>query len=220
MISDGQPWELSVLHNLQHSYEARGFKFHISPPPELIPSFLAGHRPDAIAVSPDGGGIIIEVKRHRAEASNRQLADLAKKVAGQKRWEFQVIYTNPTTEESDDIAKATVKQINAGLQEIQLLADSGHYAPALIFGWAVLESLARFARGLGSSRGHSPVQVVQALAEEGYLANDDAQRLREMARVRSSLVHGDLSVTVSAEQVGFLLGQLRALKSEITKLAA
>ena len=100
------------------------------------------------------------------------------------------------------------------------MADTAHYGPALIFGWAVLESLARFARGPGSSRGYSPVQAVQALAEEGYLANDDAQRLREMARLRSSLVHGDLSVTVSAEQVEFLLGQLRALKSEITKLAA
>jgi len=220
MIPESQPWELNVLRNLQHSYEARGLKFHINPSRELVPAFLAGYTPDAIAVGPGGGGIIIEVKRQRTQATDRQLAELAKKVADQKGWEFRAIYTNPTTERPDNIAKPTPEQIDARLKEIQVLADTGHYAPALIFGWAVLESLARLASDPGSSRGYSPIQAIQTLAEEGYIENEEAQRLREMARLRSAVVHGDFSVAVSAEQVEFLLKQLTALKSDIAKVAA
>jgi hypothetical protein len=220
MIPDGQPLELDVLRNLQHSYEARGLKLHINPSRELVPSFLAGYTPDAIAVGSDGGGIIIEVKRHRTQAIDRQLAELAKKVADQKGWEFQAVYTNPTTERPGNIAKPTPEQIDARLREIQILADTGHYAPALMFGWAVLESLARLASSHESSRGYSPIQAVQALAEEGYIEDEEAQRLREMARLRSAVVHGDFSVDVSADQVAFLLKQLKALSSSITKVMA
>ncbi len=101
-----------------------------------------------------------------------------------------------------------------------MLADSGHFAPALVAGWAVPESLARLARGPGSRKAYSPLQAVQALAEEGYLETEDAQRLREMARVRSAVVHGDFAVDVSAEQVEFLLDQLKALKLGIAEVAA
>jgi REase_AHJR-like protein/ribonuclease HepT-like protein len=220
MIPESELWESNVLRNLQRSYEARGFKFHINPSRELVPPFLAGYTPDVIAVGPDGGGIVIEVKRQRTPATDRPLAELAKKVAEQNGWEFRAIYTNPSSERPDEIAKPTAEQIDARLQEIQVLADTGHYAPALIFGWATLESLARMASGSGSSRGYSPIQAVQALAEEGYLEQEEAQRLREMARLRSAVVHGDFSVNVSAEQVEFLLEQLRVLDSNISKAAA
>jgi hypothetical protein len=41
-----------------------------------------------------------------------------------------------------------------------------------------------------------------------------------MARLRSAVVHGDFSVDVSADQVAFLLKQLKALSSSITKVMA
>ena len=220
MMPESQPWELNALRNLQHPYEACGLQFHINPSHELIPPFLAGYRPDAIAVDPDGGGIIIEVKRHRSGAADRQLAELAKQVAKQKGWEFRAIYTNPATERLDTIAEPTLGQLDAKLQEIRVLAEAGHYDPALISGWAVLEALARLAGGSGISTAYSPIQAVQALAEEGYIENEEAQRLREMSRLRSSVVHGDFSVNVSAEQVAFLLEQLEALKSSIMKVVA
>ncbi len=73
---------------------------------------------------------------------------------------------------------------------------------------------------LGSRKAYSPLQTVQALAEEGYLESDDARRLREMARLRSAVVHGDFAVDVSAEQVEFLLDQLQALKLGFAEVAA
>lgn len=74
-------------------------------------------------------------------------------------------------------------------------------------------------------RGLTPIQAVQALAAEGYAAegyieNEDAQRLRDMARLRSAVVHGDFSSVVTADQVRFLVEQLEAMKSNIMTVAA
>ena len=220
MMADTQPWELSALRGLQSSYEARGLRFVIDPPRELVPGFLAGHTPDAIAVGADGGGVVLEILRPKSRAGDRRdILEIAKKVAEQKGWEFRAVYATPASEMPDDIAQPTPEQIDARLGEVRVLADAGHNAPALVAGWAVLEALARLARGPGSSKAYSPLQAVQALAEEGYLESEDARRLRELARLRSAVVHGDFAVEVSAEQVGFLVDQLTALKVGIAEVA-
>jgi uncharacterized protein YutE (UPF0331/DUF86 family) len=46
-----------------------------------------------------------------------------------------------------------------------------------------------------------------------------ARRLRELARLRSAVVHGDFAVDVSGQQVEFLLEQLQALKVGIAEVA-
>ncbi len=218
MTLEIQAPENNVLRDLQLSWQQRGFKFHIDPPRELVPAFLSGYQPDAIAFGPDGRGIIVEVKRHHTQSIDRHLAELAKQVAGQKDWDFTVIYANAATELPTLIAKPSPEQVDAKLTQIQALVDAGHYGPAFITGWAILESLARMAgiddASMGS-RGFSPVQAIQILAEEGYLENDAAQDLRDMAKLRNAVVHGDLSIDVSASQVQRLIEQLRAILSNI-----
>src|SRR4051795_5155667 len=110
MISESQLWDSNILRNLQQVSEARGLKFYLNPPREVIPAFLGDFRPDAIAVGPDGG-IIIELKRRRSSASEQQLAAIAKKVSDQKGWEFRAIYLNPPMDETQPIAAPTPEQI-------------------------------------------------------------------------------------------------------------
>jgi len=55
------------------------------------------------------------------------------------------------------------------------------------------------------------MQAVQRLAEEGYLEHEAANHLREMVKLRNAVVHGDLSVNVSARQVENLLKELQAI---------
>ena len=64
MMSEAQLWESNVLKNLRQVSEARGLKFYVNLPRDIIPDFLGNWRPDAIALGPDGG-IIIEVKHRR-----------------------------------------------------------------------------------------------------------------------------------------------------------
>jgi hypothetical protein len=217
-MSESQAWELNVLRNLQASLEERGLKFHIHPSRDVLPEFLGSYQPDAIAVDPQGGGIVIEIKRNRNKSTDNQLAQLSKRVTSHKGWEFRVFYMNPSTEQQANIATATPEQIDAKLQEIRSLKEGGYYGPALIYGWSVLESLARLAGGPERSRELSPIQAVQELATEGYIENEEAQRLRDMARLRSAVVHGDFSVNVTADQIEFLVKQLETLRLYISKV--
>jgi hypothetical protein len=140
------------------------------------------------------------------------------KRSDQKGWEFRAIYLAPALDETPSIAKPAPEQLQATFKEIEALVKSGHPAAALVMGWAALESLARLASANSGARRYesfSPIQAIQTLAEEGYVENEAADRLREMAKPRNAVVHGDFSVDVPTEQVEDLLGQLQAIASNI-----
>jgi len=206
MMSEARLPESDILENLRQILEARGLKFYINPPRDIIPKFLGDFRPDAIALGPEGG-VVVEVKRRRGSGAEQQLAEIARRVADQKGWEFRIIYLNPSTDEVPPIAKPSFEQIQATFTEIDALTKGGHYAAALLTAWAPNESRMR--------RGATPIQAVQTLAEEGYIESEPAERLREMARLRNAVVHGDFSVAVSAEQVEYLLKKLQVIASDI-----
>jgi uncharacterized protein YutE (UPF0331/DUF86 family) len=220
MMSEADLRESNALRNLQQSSEARGLKFYVNPPREIVPKFLGDFQPDAIALGPEGG-IVIEVKRQRSPASEQQLAAIARRVSDQRGWEFRAIYLNPLIEETPPISKPTAEQLQAAFEEIAALIEGGHPRAALVTAWAALESLARLASTdarAGGSNGLSPIQAVQTLAEEGYIEDDAADRLRGMAKLRNAVVHGDLSADVAAEKVDNLLTQLRAIASDVTSV--
>lgn len=220
-MSESQLAERDVLRGLQQIYEARGLKFHIHPPREMVPEFLGNFQPDAIAQGQEGG-IIIEVKLRRDPRSDKQLAAIAQKVSGQKGWEFRAIYVDPLTDDAPPIAKPTPEQLHAAFSEIDALNKGGHPTAALIVAWAALESLARLATArteVGKRKSFSPIQSIQALAEEGYIEGKAADQLRELAKVRNAVVHGDFSITVSEEQVQTFLSQIKAISSDVFSVA-
>jgi hypothetical protein len=209
--------ESEALRTLQKLSEARGLKFYINPPREIIPDLLGDFQPDAIAVGPEGG-IIIEVKSRGSPGSENQLAAIAKRVSEQKGWEFRAIYLNPPLDEMAPIQKPTPEQLQSTFEEIEALTSAGHGAAASTRAWAALESLARLASPKSEVRSTSalpPMQAIQTLAEEGYVEKEDADRLREMVKLRNAVVHGDFSVEVPAEQINTLLRQLRLIASDI-----
>ena len=217
MMPDVELRESDVLRSLRQEYEAQGLKFQVNPPRELVPEFLGDFQPDAIAWGPNGG-IIIEVKSWRNSASERQLAEIARRVSNQKGWEFRAIYMRPPIDDTPSIPKPTRQQIQAAFKEIEALTNGGHHAAALVSAWATLESLARLARADGEvrkSRTFSPLQAIQTLAEEGYMENEIADPLRDMAKLRNAVVHGDFSVDVPVGQVENLLRVLQTIASDI-----
>lgn len=217
MMSETQLLESNVLRSLRQTSEARGLKFYVNPPREIVPEFLGDFQPDALALGP-GGGIVIEVKSRNHPTSEKQLAAIAKRVANQKGWEFRAIYLNPPIDETPPIANPTPEQLQARFAEIEALTQAGHSNAAFVTAWTVLESLARLAVAgakTGHPRGFSPIQAIQTLAQEGYIERETAGRLREMARLRNAVVHGDFSVEVEHEQIRVLLTQLRSLATDV-----
>jgi uncharacterized protein YutE (UPF0331/DUF86 family) len=163
-------------------------------------------------------GIIIEVKLRRTPESERQLAEIAGRVAAQKGWEFRAIYATPRIDEPPSIAKPTQRQIQTVFDEIEALTNGGHHTAAFLIAWAALESLVRLANAngeAGTPRAFSPLQAIQTLAEEGYLENEVADNLRGMVKLRNAVAHGDLSADVQGERVESLLKQLRAIAADI-----
>ncbi|MGA3004347.1 MAG: hypothetical protein ABSE20_21755 [Acetobacteraceae bacterium] len=218
MIPESQSWEMGVLRNLRGTYEGRGMRFYINPPPDVVPGFLREYRPDAIAIGPDGKGIVFEVKSYRTPTTQGQMDELKRRVSSQDGWQLEIIYTNPATDETNVITKPTAEQIESRLDEVEKLEQAGYHEPAFLIAWTVLESLARLAMPPGSTAqviSLGAIQVVQRLAELGYLENEEASGLRALARVRNAVVHGDFSVRVSASQVKTFLERLKALRSEI-----
>jgi REase_AHJR-like len=219
MMPESRTWEMGVLRDLRETYEGRGMHFYINPPPDVVPRFLGGYRPDAIAIGSDGQGVVFEVKSYRTPTTQGQMDELKRRVSTQDGWQLEVIYTNPPTDETN-IAKPTAEQIESRLEEVEKLEQAGYHAPAFLTGWAVLESLARLATPPGSSAqaiSLGAIQVVQKLAELGYLENEEASGLRALAKIRNAVVHGDFSVNVSAAQVMTFLERLKALTSEIVR---
>ena len=214
--------ESDILKDLRASYEWRGFAFYVDPPRELVPSFWEEYSLDAIALGPDGLGCVIKLRRQFDPATQEYDLELAEK-ASQNGWGFEIRYTHPEGNPLAFIVKQTPKQIEANLNEIQDLVKSGHNFPALIMGGAVLEALARvvYMNRMEQRLGEiSPLGALQILAEEGYLENDAVQDLREMSRLRNAVIHGDLSVDVPVETVEHLLGQLRAIATDIARVMA
>lgn len=217
MTSEAQLLESNALRALQKLSEARGLKFSINPPREIIPEFLGDFQPDAIAIGSEGG-IVIEVKSRRSPASEHQLAAIAKRVADQKGWEFRAIYLSPPLDEMAPIQKPTPEQLEATFIEIEELTKAGHGAAAFARAWAALEALARLASPKSEARSTGalpPIQAIQALAEEGYLENEAADRLRGMVKLRNAVVHGDFSISIPPEEIKTLLEQLKLTASEI-----
>jgi uncharacterized protein YutE (UPF0331/DUF86 family) len=102
-------------------------------------------------------------------------------------------------------------------RDIDALTKSQHLAAALVLACAVLESLARLASPGNAEmpKAFSAVQAVQTLAEQGYIENETAEELREMAKLRNAVIHSEVSVNVQAEQVASLFQHLQAIASNI-----
>lgn len=155
--------------------------------------------------------------RRRSREGETQLAELSKTVSRQKGREFRVIYLNPSADRTPLIGRPTWPQLHAALRESEALAAGGHHTAALVSAWAALEALARLASS-GSDAGPSsasPLQAIQALAADGFVESEVADRLRGLARLRDAVVHGDLSVDVTAGQVGMLVRDLRTIASDM-----
>ena len=84
MSSEAQACEQNILETLRRTFEAQGLTFVRNPGDDVIPSFLGGYKPDAIAVNQNGGGIVFEVKQRRSNATDKQLAEIAQKIAPHK----------------------------------------------------------------------------------------------------------------------------------------
>lgn len=210
-----------LLDSLAKDAERRGWTFLVAPQKSALPEFLGDYRPDAIVLNSEGG-VIIEITNRRDIAQKGRLAEVAKIVSGQRGWSFRVFYANPSDQPRASFLSPTSEEVITGINEARALDAMGQERAALVMAWAALEAVARLVMSqadIDSAKPISPIQAVQTLAQEGYLSDEDAAQLRDLARIRNEVVHGGLSVRVSREEVGRLIENLESISEKLQNAA-
>jgi hypothetical protein len=206
-----------MLERLKETYEHQGYQFFIEPLPQMLPAFLGGLRPDAIALKP-GENHVVEVKLGHRAGEERRLETLAKLVSGQPGWQMKLFYEGERPEDGLRFTLPTQPQIEAEITEAEQLAAAGHHKAALLLAWSVLEAIARTRaahEGPISQRPFSPAQTIQSLEMAGIIDRMTGDDLRAKAQLRNLAAHGDLGAKVDADAVGGLLRLLRRLSAAV-----
>lgn len=164
--------------------------------------------PDAIALRKDRK-LAIEVARKGARSAKR-LAELRKVRSGHQDWELRVYWVSPANA-PEPIDGASRRDIDHAIGWIDQLMNEGLLAPALLMSWATLEALGRTLLPERLVRPQTPGRLVEVLATDGYVTPSEADRLRELARVRNRLIHGGLQVKIASKDIKAFRGILKGL---------
>ena len=150
-----------VLETMRPRFEAEGFDVFLQPSLAILPVFMRGYRPDAIAVGPHKK-IAIEVVRPLENAE--KIARLQQLIDQHRDWELQVVRVPPSSQAIDVSSHASIQQAVA---RAAALKRGGHVVPALIMAWAALEAIARALLPDKFARPQTPDRLVELLAHEG-----------------------------------------------------
>jgi uncharacterized protein YutE (UPF0331/DUF86 family) len=208
-----QAIENVVLERLVPDLKSEGYDVFVHPNKQIVPSFLGAYAPDLIALR-DDKNLVIEIKQKSGRAENL-LKDLAKRFEGQERWEFRVVWINPS-ESEDRLTLQSGDTISTRLKEISRLVDAGFVDSAMLMAWATFEAIGRKLMPKEFARPQSPGRLVQVLAQEGHITPDEGDVLRQLVDMRNRFIHGELTVEISQPQVEAFAKILSSLANNIS----
>lgn len=189
--------EFPLLETALANLRAEGYDVYRRPPPSLIPAFMAGYRPDVVAIGPRKSLAIDFIVEGSNVPKKKEVKD---RFTGQKDWEYRVIYVRSDSS-GRDMQNASREAIERSLSIVEQLEGHGLTSAALLIGWATLEALGRRVCPDHLRRPQTPGRLVEVLASEGELTPDEADRVRPHIQARNRLIHGDLNVEVARESV-------------------
>lgn len=212
--------EADVLQALLPRLEEEGYAVYLHPNRLLVPPFLKDYAPDAIALRADKS-LAIEIVLRQTSDNKERLQRIARLFEGQDKWELRVYWGGPT-DTRIPLQIQTPEVIEARIAQLRDLAAKGHLEPALLLGWAIFEALARATLSHEFERPQTPGRIVEILAREGHVTPTEADDLRRLSDKRNKLIHGELQVRVSKEEVlafasllDTLVGQLNEAPSPL-----
>ncbi|HEX8655453.1 MAG TPA: HepT-like ribonuclease domain-containing protein [Allosphingosinicella sp.] len=192
--------ETEFLERLRSRYEAEGFSFAVEPDRSMLPEFMVGYTPDAVARKP-GYNVAIELKRQQSPSTHTRLQDIRRLFEGHPDWQFHVVYMNAGPLQSITIPTASPDAIRLQLNDVRKLSTEGHYRAAFVIAWSLLEAALQSVDDAGASKPRMPGTVVQTLATNGFISSETEQRLRALIQLRNRIVHGDITAEPTAEHI-------------------
>lgn len=192
--------ELDLLASLRRQYEAKGFSFEIQPDRQRLPDFLGSYVPDAIARKADEN-VAIEVRKSRSQASEFSLQQIRSRFDGHPDWTFAVAYAAEDPLKTLKVKPAAVSAIRRQLNDVRMLMTQGHTRAAFLLAWSLLEATLLNVEGEQEARPRTPASVLQGLAMLGRIEPETERRLRSAILLRNAVVHGDLTVEPTRQDV-------------------
>lgn len=190
--------EAEMLDSIASELREEGFEVYLQPRRPPAPAFLSNYVPDAIALREDKN-LIVEVVRESPEASQR-LDKIRSLLQGQPKWDLRVYWVSQAKSQRSVpvVTRDTIAESN---NEVRSATTAGFHEPALLMAWATFEAAARANMPKEFQRPQTPGRLVEILAREGYVTPSEADLLRTLAEKRNRLIHGDLQVSVTAEEI-------------------
>lgn len=215
-MNGAETTERSVLEAVMAHYRAEGFDFFVRPSPALLPGFMKGYRPDAIAIRPDKK-IAIEIAG--PGRSDERSKHLQKRFSGQDDWELVVLYVSPGAG-TERIKTASHETIEHGIQAAMELRNTGKSSAALLMAWSAMEAIGRALLPERLARPQPPANLIEALASEGYLTPGEAKELRAASITRNAVAHGQLGAEIRPEELDTVIAALHTLAASLPQNAA
>ena len=207
--------EAAVFQAILPNFRDQGFEVFLHPDRLVLPPFLHGVPPDAIALKPDRKvAIEIVVEGQPGRKDHRQ--KLQALIAQHGDWELQIFHAprGPLPPAPPIAAEATVREI---LGRILTLYDEAGPVPALLTAWSVFEAAARLVVPNDATWGLPPTNLVELLAERGDITVDEADVVRPLRRLRDDAAHGGLDRTVPRAELEAFVGVIDAMLVDWTE---
>ena len=208
--------EARLIEDLRARYEHQGFTFIVHPSSPMLPEFVGSYRPDALAQKP-GFNIAIEIKSRNSSTAERSIVEIRRKFVDRSDWRLDVVLATADPMRLTSIRRPAPAIVHDRLKEVATLNRDGHSRAAFLLAWSLLEAALHAIGGETSSHPRTPGAVVQALAMNGSIDADMERRLRGLTDLRNRIVHGDLSLEPTSDDVQVLLS---AIDEALTEDAA
>jgi uncharacterized protein YutE (UPF0331/DUF86 family) len=208
MVTSATTRESDFLRTLIPGYEAEGFSVFLHPAREMLPPFMRGYQPDAIAVK-DEKKIAIEIKRDAARHAAR-MEQLQQMFLKHPEWDLRIYYI-PGGPGEEDIQTLNHSEIDAALAEVDQLKRAGHLRAALIMAFAALEAASRALLPQSLARPQPANKLVEVLASEGAVTPAEAESLRYAVGLRNAVAHGGFSLPISEQEVEQVVAMARVI---------
>lgn len=205
--------EREIFAQIVPRLSSEGYDVYIEPSDQLLPDFMRGYRPDAIALRKDKN-IAFEIvsstgRWQRDEVGIRDI------FADHPEWELKVIFARPINS-TETLPSSSQNTIISTIAEILKLKKSGLNRPAILLAWATLEALSRLLIPEKFGRAQSPGRLIEVLASDGYVTPSEADTLRALMQARNKLIHGDLDQFVDPQDLNSMLRVLTTLKGFVS----
>ncbi|MBY6138817.1 hypothetical protein KUV26_05145 [Leisingera daeponensis] len=191
--------EKEALDQIRKEYESQEYEVFLEPYRYKFDTYI----PDLIAKKGDEV-IAVEVKTKRFPSVEKHLEELRRKLLDEKGWTLIVRYLDEMALPLGPRTQSN-QEIDGAIQEVKKSCNLGNKRAAFLLSWAALEAAARRVPGNFFARPQSPGRIVTVLAEHGIVLPSEARELRGLIEKRNSLIHGDVSVEISKDDLQRML---------------